>query len=106
MTKRRHHGHTPAASMTAINEAKQRTIGVNPLFEPKKAVNTGGITDSGLQMKPNFIRLARGRDESEKRLKNIMYDLHQRCVKYASVKIGLTIWRVLIYLGLLKLLIQ
>jgi len=54
------------------------------LFGPGKAANAGGVAVSGLEMTQNSMRLSWSREEVDKRLKDIMVNIHQTCVKYGS----------------------
>ena len=54
------------------------------LFGPGKAANAGGVAVSGLEMTQNSMRLSWSREEVDKRLKDIMVNIHQTCVKYGT----------------------
>ncbi len=54
------------------------------LFAPGKAVNAGGVAVSGLEMSQNSMRLTWNEDEVDKRLNDIMINIHSICVKYGS----------------------
>ncbi len=54
------------------------------LFAPGKAVNAGGVAVSGLEMSQNSMRLTWNEDEVDKRLNDIMKNIHSICVKYGS----------------------
>jgi glutamate dehydrogenase (NADP+) len=54
------------------------------LFAPSKAANAGGVACSGLEMTQNSMRLSWSRDELNQRLRNIMADIHERCVEYGA----------------------
>ena len=56
----------------------------NVLFAPAKAANAGGVAVSGLEMSQNSMRLSWSHDELEKRLKNIMINIHQKVEHYGS----------------------
>lgn len=51
-------------------------------FAPGKAVNAGGVAVSGLEMSQNSMRYGWTREEVDERLKVIMKDIHDACVKY------------------------
>jgi len=59
-----------------------RTAGV--LFAPGKAANAGGVAVSGLEMAQNAGRLMWPADAVEKRLEQIMHDIHERCIEHGS----------------------
>jgi len=54
------------------------------LFAPGKAANAGGVAVSGLEMSQNSMRLSWTREEVDKRLHQIMKDIHSTCVKYGK----------------------
>lgn len=72
------------ANMPTTAEAIQafKTAGV--LFAPGKASNAGGVAVSGLEMTQNSIRLSWGEDELELRLRQIMRDIHRKCVDHGD----------------------
>jgi len=51
------------------------------LFAPSKAANAGGVAVSGLEMTQNSMRLSWSRDELNRHLREIMLDIHNRCVQ-------------------------
>ncbi|MCP4650639.1 MAG: NADP-specific glutamate dehydrogenase [PVC group bacterium] len=53
-------------------------------YGPGKAANAGGVATSGLEMSQNSLRLSWSREEVDKRLHNIMLDIHAQCVKYGT----------------------
>jgi glutamate dehydrogenase (NADP+) len=54
------------------------------LFAPGKAVNAGGVATSGLEMAQNAMKLNWGREEVDRRLHEIMRNIHSACVKYGK----------------------
>ena len=54
------------------------------LFAPGKASNAGGVATSGLEMSQNSQRLNWTRKEVDQKLKNIMKDIHDSCIKYGT----------------------
>jgi glutamate dehydrogenase (NADP+) len=56
------------------------------LFAPSKAANAGGVATSGLEMTQNSMRLSWSRDELNQRLRQIMAQIHDRCVEYGQGK--------------------
>ncbi|TKG92365.1 NADP-specific glutamate dehydrogenase [Puteibacter caeruleilacunae] len=54
-------------------------------FGPGKAVNAGGVAVSGLEMSQNSMRYNWTREEVDHRLKLIMKDIHDACVKFGTV---------------------
>jgi glutamate dehydrogenase/leucine dehydrogenase len=54
------------------------------LYGPGKAANAGGVATSGLEMSQNSLRLSWSREEVDKRLHQIMRDIHATCVQYGK----------------------
>ncbi|MDD5538848.1 MAG: NADP-specific glutamate dehydrogenase [Candidatus Omnitrophica bacterium] len=54
------------------------------LYAPGKASNAGGVATSGLEMSQNSMRLSWTREEVDKRLHDIMVNIHDNCVKYGK----------------------
>jgi glutamate dehydrogenase (NADP+) len=54
------------------------------LFAPGKAANAGGVAVSGLEMSQDAMRLAWPREEVERRLRDIMRGIHDRCVAHGT----------------------
>ena len=54
------------------------------LFAPGKASNAGGVATSGLEMTQNSLRFKWTRKEVDEKLKQIMNDIHEKCVKYGT----------------------
>ncbi len=58
------------------------------LYGPGKAANAGGVAVSGLEMSQNSIRLQWTREEVDNKLKEIMTNIHNTCVKYGREEDG------------------
>ena len=56
------------------------------LYGPGKAANAGGVAVSGLEMTQNSMRYNWTREEVDNKLKQIMSDIHETCVKYGNGK--------------------
>jgi glutamate dehydrogenase (NADP+) len=54
------------------------------LYGPGKAANAGGVAVSGLEMTQNSIRMAWSAEELEKKLKDIMVEIHAQCAQHGS----------------------
>ena len=54
------------------------------LYAPGKASNAGGVAVSGLEMSQNAIRLQWTREEVDAKLREIMNNIHESCVKYGT----------------------
>lgn len=53
-------------------------------FAPGKAANAGGVAVSGLEMSQNAYHLGWTAEEVDTKLKQIMLDIHENCVKYGE----------------------
>ncbi len=53
-------------------------------YAPGKAVNAGGVAVSGLEMSQNSMRINWPREEVDARLKLIMKNIHDTCVKFGT----------------------
>ena len=51
-------------------------------FAPGKAVNSGGVATSGLEMTQNAMHISWSAEEVDERLHRIMSDVHDQCVRY------------------------
>jgi len=76
------------ANMPCTTEAIHEFSSAGILYGPGKAANAGGVAVSGLEMSQNSLRLSWSRDEVDTRLKNIMKDIHQKCVQYGKGRNG------------------
>ena len=72
------------ANMPSTPEAIEVFQNAKILFAPGKASNAGGVATSGLEMSQNSQRLNWTRQEVDKKLKNIMKDIHDSCIKYGT----------------------
>ena len=54
------------------------------LFAPGKAVNAGGVATSGLEMTQNAMHISWTPEEVDNKLKQIMSDIHDQCVKQGT----------------------
>ncbi len=52
------------------------------VFAPGKAVNSGGVATSGLEMTQNAMHLSWTAEEVDERLHHIMSDVHAQCLRY------------------------
>lgn len=76
------------ANMPSTPEAIHEFQNAKILFAPGKASNAGGVATSGLEMSQNSLRLSWTRKEVDERLKDIMKDIHDSCVKYGKSEDG------------------
>ena len=58
------------------------------MFAPSKAANAGGVAVSGLELTQNSMRLSWGREETNQKLRQIMRDIHNRCVEHGQERDG------------------
>ena len=56
------------------------------LFGPGKAANAGGVATSGLEMAQNSMRLNWNREKVDKKLYEIMQNIHSACLEYGNPK--------------------
>jgi glutamate dehydrogenase (NADP+) len=79
---------TEGANMPCTPEAVEAIQDAGLLFSPGKASNAGGVATSGLEMSQNSLRMSWTREEVDAKLKAIMKDIHDQCVKYGSDEDG------------------
>ena len=70
--------------MPSTSEAIHEFINARILYGPGKAANAGGVAVSGLEMSQNSQRLSWTREEVDNKLKQIMQQIHGKCVKYGT----------------------
>ena len=76
------------ANMPCTAEAVHYLQKNNVLYAPGKASNAGGVATSGLEMSQNSLRLNWSREEVDERLRKIMKDIHEQCVKFGKEENG------------------
>lgn len=72
------------ANMPSTPEAIEVFQKAKILFAPGKASNAGGVATSGLEMSQNSLRLSWTSEEVDEKLKGIMANIHEACVKYGK----------------------
>ena len=72
------------ANMPSTPEAIEIFLNAKILYAPGKASNAGGVSVSGLEMSQNSERLSWTAEDVDNRLKIIMKDIHDNCVKYGT----------------------
>jgi glutamate dehydrogenase (NADP+) len=72
------------SNLAAVNLFLEAKI----LYAPGKASNAGGVATSGLEMTQNSERLSWSREEVDEKLKRIMKEIHDNCVKYGRREDG------------------
>ena len=70
------------SNMGCTAEAAEEFVTAEMLFAPGKAVNAGGVATSGLEMTQNSMRLQWNNEEVDRRLHEIMQNIHEQCCKY------------------------
>ena len=58
------------------------------LFSPGKASNAGGVATSGLEMSQNSLRYSWNAEKVDRKLLEIMKDIHDKCVEYGTESDG------------------
>ena len=76
------------ANMPSTYEAEHLFLESGILYGPGKAANAGGVAVSGLEMTQNSMRIQWTREEVDDKLKSIMANIHQLCVKYGRTEDG------------------
>jgi len=72
------------ANMPSNLEAVNVFLAAKILYAPGKASNAGGVATSGLEMSQNSCRISWSREEVDEKLKGIMKNIHDNCVKYGK----------------------
>jgi glutamate dehydrogenase (NADP+) len=70
------------ANMPTEQEGIHDFTAAKVLFAPSKAANAGGVAISGLEMSQNSARITWKEEELQTLLRDIMGDIHARCVEY------------------------
>ena len=70
------------SNMGCTAEAVDYFIAQRTPFAPGKAVNSGGVATSGLEMTQNAMHISWSAEEVDERLHRIMHDVHAQCLKY------------------------
>ena len=76
------------ANMPSTPEAIHQFQSHRILFAPGKASNAGGVATSGLEMTQNSLRFNWTREQVDQKLKEIMADIHEKCLAYGQQKEG------------------
>jgi glutamate dehydrogenase (NADP+) len=72
------------ANMPSTKEAVALFQSEKILFAPGKASNAGGVATSGLEMTQNSLRYNWSRSEVDEKLKDIMGNIHDKCIAYGK----------------------
>lgn len=73
-----------ASNMGTTADVAPMCFEANVMFGPGKAVNAGGVAVSGLEMSQNSMRFNWTAEEVDEKLKRIMKDIHDTCVKFGT----------------------
>lgn len=76
------------ANMPCTLDAVRVFDSARVLYAPGKASNAGGVAVSGLEMSQNSLRISWSRDEVDQRLKTIMHQIHEACVRNGRIDEG------------------
>jgi glutamate dehydrogenase (NADP+) len=76
------------ANMPSTYEAEHHFLDAKILYAPGKAANAGGVAVSGLEMSQNSMMLSWTREEVDNKLRDIMRNIHEMCVKHGKEKDG------------------
>jgi glutamate dehydrogenase (NADP+) len=77
-----------AANMPCTPDAIEVFLEHKILYAPGKAANAGGVGTSGLEMSQNSMKLNWSREEVDRRLHEIMKNIHEACVTNGKDKNG------------------
>ena len=72
------------ANMPSTPESVHEFINAKILYAPGKAANAGGVSVSGLEMAQNAQMLSWSAEEVDNKLRGIMSNIHEQCVKYGT----------------------
>ena len=72
------------SNMGCTPEAIDAFIENKLMYAPGKAVNAGGVATSGLEMSQNAMHMSWSAQEVDDKLHQIMYGIHEQCVKYGT----------------------
>ncbi len=76
------------SNMSSTPEAINVFIKNKNLYGPGKAANAGGVAVSGLEMTQNSLRLLWSKQKVDDKLRKIMQNIHETCVKYGRSEDG------------------
>lgn len=72
------------ANMPTTLEGVKIFLDAKILYAPGKAANAGGVATSGLEMSQNSMRMNWSKEEVDRRLREIMKNIHTVCVETAE----------------------
>ena len=72
------------ANMPSNLDAVKVFLDAKICYGPGKAANAGGVATSGFEMSQNSMRLQWSREEVENKLRELMGNIHEQCVRYGK----------------------
>jgi glutamate dehydrogenase (NADP+) len=81
-------GVAEGANMPTVKAGVDVFLDAKILYAPSKAANAGGVAVSGLEMSQNSARVSWSEEVLQKRLKETMQSIHDRCVEYGEKEDG------------------
>jgi glutamate dehydrogenase (NADP+) len=72
------------ANMPSTQKAAEYFLQSKILYGPSKAANAGGVAISGMEMAQNSRIIPFSRQEVDEKLKQIMKDIHEKCVRHGK----------------------
>jgi len=70
------------ANMPSEDDAVEVFQKARIMYAPSKAANAGGVAVSGLEMSQNSTRISWSEEDLNKQLRDIMNDIHSRCIEH------------------------
>ena len=74
------------ANMPCTDEALKILQSSDVLYAPGKATNAGGVAVSGMEMSQNSKGISLEAEEVDKKLREIMKTIHEKCIKYGKTE--------------------
>jgi glutamate dehydrogenase (NADP+) len=74
--------------MPTVKDGVDAFLEAKIMFAPGKAANAGGVAVSGLEMSQNSARISWTEEDLQVMLRDIMRDIHDRCVEYGKEESG------------------
>jgi len=81
-------GVSEGANMPTVKEGVDAFLDAKIMFAPSKAANAGGVAVSGLEMSQNSARISWTEEDLQEKLREIMRDIHEKCVEYGREEDG------------------
>lgn len=81
------------ANMPLTGEAQKIVIDSKVLYGPGKAANAGGVGVSGMERTQNASMTTWSLKKVDKKLKELMHDIHERCIQHVEKEDGIYPYR-------------